>query len=60
MPELIGFFVFTLAIGLGFGFVIGYAFRERISRRRRAAVRAAAEDERYRELDDNQTLPRLE
>ena len=49
-----------LAIGLAFGFVIGFAFRESISRRRRAAVRAAAEDERYRELDGNQTLPRLE
>jgi hypothetical protein len=66
-PELTGGIVdllLPLVIGLVFGFMfgvaVGYSVRERISRRRRAAFRAAAEEERYRELDGNQTLPRLE
>ena len=59
MPELIGLLVLTLAIGLVFGFMIGFAFRESISRRRRLAARMAAQPERYRELDADQTL-RLE
>jgi hypothetical protein len=40
--------------------MVRYAVRESISRRRRAAVRAAADEERYGELSDDHTLPRLE
>ena len=49
-----------LALAGAIGFVIGYAVREIISRRRRAAARMSAQPELYRELDGNQTLPRLE
>ena len=42
------------------GFILGYGVREIISRRRRAAARTIAQVELYRELDGNQTLPRLE
>jgi hypothetical protein len=60
MPVLIVLLVLALAIGFVSGFLVGYSVRENISRRRRAAVRAAVEEERYRELDGDQTLPRLE
>jgi len=50
-----------LALAGAIGFVIGYAVREIISRRRRrAAARMTAQPELYRELDGNPTLPRLE
>jgi hypothetical protein len=59
LAEL-GFLIWALGVGFVFSFMVGYAIRESISRRRRAAVaREAAEEEWYRELDD-QTLPRLE
>ena len=51
-------FSWAAAVSLVFGFLVGYAVRESISRRRRAAARAAADEEGYRELDSNQTLPR--
>ena len=60
MPELGVPLLLALAIGFVFGFLVGFAVRESISRRRRAVARAAADEERYRELDGNQTLPRLE
>ena len=60
MLAQVGFLLWALAVGLVFGFIIGYAVRERISRRRRAVARAAAEEERYRELSADHTLPRLE
>jgi hypothetical protein len=44
LPELIVLFVFALAIGFVFGFLVGFAVREGISRRRRTAVRAAADE----------------
>ena len=49
-----------LALAGAIGFVLGYAVREIISWRRRAAARMTAQPELYRELDGNQTLPRLE
>ena len=49
-----------LALTGAIGFVLGYAVREIISRHRRAATRTTAQPELYRELDGNQTLPRLE
>ena len=49
-----------LALAGAMGFMLGYAVREIISRRRRAAARMTAQPELYRELDGNQTLPRLE
>jgi uncharacterized membrane protein SpoIIM required for sporulation len=49
-----------LALAGAIGFVLGYAVREIISRRRRTASRMAAQPELHRELDGNQTLPRLE
>ena len=49
-----------LALAGAIGFILGYAVREIISRRRRAAARMTAPPELYRELDGNQTLPRLE
>jgi hypothetical protein len=49
-----------LALVGAIGFVLGYAVREIVSRRRRVAARTAAQPELYRELDGNQTLPRLE
>jgi uncharacterized membrane protein SpoIIM required for sporulation len=49
-----------LALAGAIGFVFGYAVREIISRRRRAAARMTAQPELYRELDGNQTLPRFE
>ena len=49
-----------LLLALAIGFTLGYAVRERISRHRRAAVRAAANGARYRELSADHTLPRLE
>ena len=49
-----------LALAGAVGFMLGYAVREIISRRRRAAARMTAQPELYRELDGNQTLPRLE
>jgi uncharacterized membrane protein SpoIIM required for sporulation len=49
-----------LALAGAIGFMLGYAVREIISRRRRAAARMTAQPELYRELDGNQTLPRLE
>jgi len=52
--------VVLLLLALAIGFVLGYAVRESISRRRRAAVRAAAGEARYRELSADHTLPRLE
>ena len=48
-----------LALIGAIGFVLGYAVREIISRRRSAASGMTAQPERYRELDGNQTL-RLE
>jgi hypothetical protein len=45
-----------LALTGAIGFVLGYAVREIISRRRRAAARMTAQPERYRELDADQTL----
>ena len=60
MRALVMVLLLVLAIGLVFGFLIGFAVRESISRRRRAAVRAAPEEERYRELSADHTLPRLE
>jgi hypothetical protein len=60
MPELIVLLLLALAIGFVFGFLAGFAVRESISRRRRAAVRAAADEERYREFSADHTLPRLE
>ena len=56
----LGLLLWALAVGSVFGFMVGYAVRENILRRRRAVARAAADEERYRELDDNQTLPRPE
>jgi hypothetical protein len=56
----LGLLIWAVAVGFVFGFMVGYAVRESISRRRRAAARMAAQPERYRELDGNQTLPRLE
>ena len=55
----LGLLFWAVAVGFVFGFMVGYAVRENISRRRRATGREAAE-ERYRELDGNHTLPRLE
>ncbi len=52
--------VAILLLVLAFGFTLGYGVREIISRRRRAAVRAAPQEERYRELSANHTLPRVE
>jgi len=52
--------VVLLLLALAIGFTLGYAVRERISRHRRAAVRAAANGARYRELSADHTLPRLE
>ena len=49
-----------LALAGAIGFMLGYAVREIISRRRRAEARMTAQPELYRELDGNQTLPRLE
>ena len=49
-----------LALAGAIGFMLGYAVREIISRRRRAAARMTAQPELYRELHGNQTLPRLE
>ena len=46
MLAQVGFLLWALAVGLVFGFIIGYAVRERISRRRRAVARAAADEER--------------
>ena len=60
MLAQVGLLLWALAIGFVFGFLVGYAVGESISRRRRVAARAAANEERYRELDGNQTLPRLE
>ena len=60
MPELVVPLLLALAIGFVFGFLVGFAVRESISGRRRAAVRAAADKERYRELSADHTLPRLE
>jgi hypothetical protein len=51
--------VVLLLLALAIGFILSYGVRELISRRRRAAARMTAQPERYRELDDNQTL-RLE
>jgi hypothetical protein len=50
----------VLIFGFIFGVVVGYGIRENISRRRRLAARMTAQPELYRELDGNQTLPRLE
>jgi hypothetical protein len=52
--------VAVLLLVLAFGFALGYGVREIISRRHRAAVRAAANEERFRELSADHTLPRLE
>ena len=49
-----------LALALAIGFILGYGVREIISRRRRLAARMTAQPELYRELDGDQTLPRLE
>ena len=48
----------ALIFGFIFGVVVGYGIRENISRRRRVAARAAADEERYRELSADHTLPR--
>jgi predicted membrane protein len=50
----------AVAVGLVFGFMVGYAIRESISRHRRAAAPRTARAELYRELNGNQTLPHLE
>ena len=59
-PELMGGMDALLALIFGFifGVVVGYGIRENISRRRRVAARAAADEERYRELSADHTLPR--
>ena len=49
-----------LALAGAIGFMLGYAVREIISRRRRAVARMTAQPELYRDLDGNQTLPHLE
>jgi hypothetical protein len=56
----LGLLFWAVAVGFGFGFMVGYAIRQSISRRRRAAARMTAQPELYRELDGNQTLPHLE
>jgi len=60
MLGQVGLLFWAVAVGFVFGFLVGFAVRGSISRRRRVAARAAAGEERYRELDGNQTLPRLE
>ena len=60
MLGQVGLLFWAVAIGFVFGFLVGFAVRERISRRRRAVAREAADEERFRELDGDQTLPRLE
>ena len=48
--------VVLLLLALAIGFILGYAVREIISRRRRLAARMTAQPELYRELDADQTL----
>jgi len=56
MPALVVLLLLALAIG----FMLGFGVRASISRRRRAAAREAANEERFRELSVDHTLPRLE
>jgi hypothetical protein len=50
----------VLLLASAIGFILGYGVREIISRRRRAAARMTGQPEHYRELDGDQTLPRLQ